>query len=258
MTATSREPQSAHAFEIRLLHRADEMGPLVTLFQQVWGTPTPVVGVEMLCAVAHSGGYVAGVFEHGRAIGASLAFLGRHAGEPTLHSHITGVLPGIQHSGVGRAIKQHQREWAAAQSIVWITWTFDPLVRRNAWFNIEVLGAQVSEYLENFYGPMTDALNANDESDRLLVAWPTVADSGTSSRLPSVEAGPGSALSVPTPDDIVALRRTDPAGAREWRHRVRRELGGALADGGAVVGFTRDGSYLVATSRGTTSHTEER
>ena len=132
---------SAPTFTIRTLETAAEMASIVTIFQQVWGTTTPIVNVELLRAIEHSGGYVAAAYESGRVIGASFGFLGRHHGEDALHSHVTGILPGVQHGGIGRAMKNHQRVWAGERDIPWITWTFDPLVRRNAWFNIEVLGA---------------------------------------------------------------------------------------------------------------------
>ncbi len=228
-------------FEIRTLETAAEMASIVTVFQQVWGTTTPIVNVELLCAIGHSGGYVAAAYESGRVMGASFGFLGRHGPDDALHSHVTGILPGVQHSGLGRAMKNHQRDWAGERNIPWITWTFDPLVRRNAWFNIEVLGAHVAEYLVEFYGPMTDSINARDESDRLLVAWPT-SDSVTRPAAP-----PGATtVQVATPDDIVVLRRTDPTEALAWRHRVRAELGDRLAAGAVVTGFTRDGAYVVA------------
>jgi predicted GNAT superfamily acetyltransferase len=226
---------------IRRLDSADEMHDAVTLFSQVWGAATPLVGVELLQAIAHSGGYVVGAFDGDRLIGASFGFLGRHAGAESLHSHVTGILPGVQLGGVGRQIKNHQREWAAERNIGWITWTFDPLVRRNAWFNIEVLGAHVASYLRDFYGTLDDAINAGDETDRLLVAWPTDAAADR----PSGPAG-AATIRVATPDDIVRLRRTDPGDAHDWRLRVRDELGGALDAGGVVTGFTRDGEYLVA------------
>lgn len=227
--------------EIRRLTDPADMRNMVMVFEQVWGSGTPIVGVELLCAISHSGGYVAGAFDGGSIVGASFGFLAEHHGERALHSHVTGILPGVQHSGVGRSLKYHQRAWAAERSIPLITWTFDPLVRRNAWFNVGVLGAEIADYLVDFYGPMTDVINANDASDRLLVAWATDPSAA------GVTAGDdgGDVVEVPTPDDIVALRRTDPAAAAEWRQRLRAELGPLIAAGGRVVGMTRDGSYQV-------------
>ena len=183
---------------------------MVTLFNQVWGTITPLVGVELLRAIQHAGGYVAAAYVDEQVVGGSFGFLGRHLDQPSLHSHITGILPGVRRTGLGRAMKLHQRAWAADHGLAWVTWTFDPLVRRNAWFNLDVLGAEVHEYLVDFYGPIDDAINAGDESDRLLVAWPT---STTGAHRPAADTPPGT-VAVPTPEDIVVLRRTDPPAGR--------------------------------------------
>jgi predicted GNAT superfamily acetyltransferase len=228
-------------FEIRNLDTADEMASISKLLQQVWGTTTPVVGVEMLCATAHVGGYVAAAYDGTKLVGASFGFLARHDGQEALHSHVTGILQGVQHSGLGRQLKNHQRQWAAERGIPWITWTFDPLVRRNAWFNISVLGVHVAEYLVNFYGAMDDAINANDEPDRLVAAWPT----DPSTPPPTAPRG-ATIVEVATPDDIVVLRRKKSAEAMEWRLRVRAELGDRMAAGATVTGFTREGCYVVS------------
>jgi predicted GNAT superfamily acetyltransferase len=203
---------------------------------------TPLVSVEMLAAISHAGGYVAAAFDQDRMVGASVGFLARHGGASALHSHVTGVVDSARHAGVGRAIKFHQRGWAAARDIEWITWTFDPLVRRNAWFNIAVLGADVHSYLPDFYGTMTDAINAGDASDRLYVAWRVSAQLPDRPRDGSDVVG---AEFVPTPDDVVALRRTDPAEVARWRRRTREALSSALDARRRVLGFTADGNYVI-------------
>jgi predicted GNAT superfamily acetyltransferase len=210
---------------------------LAAVFDEIWGTSCPVVRVELLRAVQHAGGYLALAEAGGRVVGGSFGFLGHHRGAPALHSHVTGLLPPVRHTGLGRAMKLHQRAWAADRGLAWIVWTFDPLVRRNAWFNLAVLGAEVDEYLVDFYGPIDDTVNAGDETDRLLVAWP-VGEEPRRAREPHE-------ITVPTPEDIVSVRRSDPAAAAAWRKRVRTELGERLAAGARVVGFTPAGEYMV-------------
>jgi len=231
--------------EIRLLDTSSEIRRLGDVFNQIWGARTAVVGMELMRAIAHAGGYVAAAYADDQIVGGSLGFLARHAGEPALHSHVTGVLPGLRHTGLGRTLKFHQRAWAADRGLPWITWTFDPLVRRNAWFNLCVLGARVHEYLVDFYGPIEDAINAADESDRLLLTWAVTDTAGD-----EPHATKELTRTVATPPDIVTLRRTDPEDAATWRLRVRRELGGALGAGARVVGFTREGDYVLAPEAG--------
>lgn len=241
---------------IELVTTADEMVDAVEVFDAVWGSATPVITVELLVAIAHGGGYVSVAREPGvgagpgRPVGASVGFLARHDDEPALHSHVTGLVPSARGTGLGRAIKLHQREWATSHGLHHIVWTFDPLVRRNAWFNIAVLGAEVREYLPSFYGSMTDRINAGDESDRLLVAWDVrrpVLDTPRDGRDPG--AGRSRPLElVPTPDDIVELRRTDGAAVARWRGATRAALTAALTTGRPIVGFTRAGEYVIGST----------
>lgn len=229
--------------EIRSLHTADHMQGVVAVFQQVWGSPTELIRLELLMAIAHSGGYVAAAIDpQGTVLGASVGLLARHAGGPALHSHITGILPGVRRTGLGRQMKLHQQSWARERGIDWIVWTFDPLVRRNAWFNIAVLGVEVHDYLDSFYGVMTDAINAGDDSDRLLVAWGVATGPDHD---PFDGTGVDDPLLLPTPDDVVALRRTDPAAVARWRADSRATWHAALGEGRRVLGFTRDGNYVL-------------
>lgn len=237
---------TAATVEIRAVTETAELAQVVDVLQRVWGADAPIVTLEMARAIGHSGGYVAGAFTNGgRAgsiVGASVGFLALHEGAPALHSHVTGLLPDARSSGVGRRMKMHQRAWAAARGIEWITWTFDPLVRHNAWFNIAVLGADVHGYLPDFYGTMTDAINAGDHSDRLHVEWRVSAPVPQHARNGGDVAG---ALLVPTPTDVVALRRSDPAAVTRWRRDVRAALTDAFDHGRHVVGFTREGNYVI-------------
>jgi predicted GNAT superfamily acetyltransferase len=239
--ASSTSPAPADV-AIRVPEDVHGLRRLAAVFDEIWGTTCPVVRVELLRAAQHAGAYL-GLAERGdEVVGGSFGILGRHHGEPALHSHVTGVVSRVRATGAGRALKLHQRAWAAAQGLTWIVWTFDPLVRRNAWFNLTVLGARVDEYLVDFYGPIDDAVNAGDESDRLLVEWAV----DEASALTSLDAPTTTTTSiVPTPEDIVTLRRTDPSGAAAWRRRVREELGTAVTAGGEVVEFTRRGEYVV-------------
>lgn len=249
--AAHDENRSSDDIEIRMLTTAEQMVDVAAVFQQVWGSTTELVRLEMLMAISHSGGYVSAPYdmtrggEGGMIMGASVAILAHHHGQPALHSHVTGILPGARSTGVGRALKMHQRAWAAERGLDWIVWTFDPLVRRNAWFNIAVLGAEVHEYLDGFYGTMTDAINAGDVSDRLLVAWNVHTDPEAPTLDGASVADRTDHLLIPTPDDIVALRRTDPSAVERWRHESREAMISALADRRPFVGFTRNGEYVV-------------
>jgi predicted GNAT superfamily acetyltransferase len=227
---------------VRVISTRGELLAHDALMQEVWGVSVPLVSVELLTAIAHSGGYVAAAFDGDRMVGASVGFLADHHGRPALHSHITGVADSMRHAGIGRAIKLHQRAWAIERGLGRITWTFDPLVRRNAWFNIAILGADVDAYLPSFYGEMSDAINAGDDSDRLLLAWDMSAD------VPAIPRDGGGLLDaelVPTPFDVVELRRCDPSAVAMWRRDTRRALASALDSGRRVLGFTRDGEYVI-------------
>ena len=253
---------------VRELYQMERLKAAQRLFEEVWrpaeGGPSPMTG-ELLRALAHARCYVVGAFAGPRMVGASAGFFTAPP-ELALHSHITGVAPGREHQGVGFALKVHQRAWALARGLDAVVWTFDPLVARNAWFNLAKLGATPTGYLEDFYGPMTDAINAGTASDRLLLTWrlrdppvaaacagtphqPAVPDGAE----PALEIGPdlepvarttaAPAVTVAVPPDV---ERLDPDRRRAWRAAVRQALGGRLAGGAAVTGFLRHPDrYLV-------------
>ncbi len=243
---------------VRELTTIPELEQAADLFTATWPGQPPA-GTNLLRAIGHAGGYVGGAYTgDGDLVGAAMGFLARHGG-PALHSHLAAVTPSSRGTGVGVALKRHQHAWAASHGLVAVTWTFDPLVRRNAWLNITKLGAAIEAYLPDFYGRMDDGINDGDETDRLLAVWATAAspseDPGTDDAAPlleEVDGGPvarqppadAAVLAVATPPDVERLRRTDPALALRWRRAVRDALVPLLAEG-RVVGFSRGGSYLV-------------
>lgn len=236
---------------VRELRMLREHQDAVALLARIWGRSldNPPIASELLRAFGKSGGYIAGAYDREVLVGATVGF---HASPDlhALHSHIAGVSPRASGRSIGYAMKLHQRAWAMHRGIPVIEWTFDPLVARNAYFNIQKLAATPVEYLENFYGRMTDGINGQDETDRLLVRWNLRdADVATAAdgRARPIDADAGGVVRVAVPSDIESLRREDPARARAWRARVRDELGAALAAGGRIVGFDRSGGYIVKT-----------
>ncbi len=245
--------------EVRTLEDIAELSEAKEVLRSIWAFPegeAPISG-ELLRALALAGGYVAGAFTDGRLVGASAGFLGLRGGEVHLHSHISGVLPAWQGRHIGLALKRHQREWALDRGINVIEWTFDPLVRRNGFFNLVKLGATVVGFKVNFYGEMHDAINAGDPTDRAVVHWdlqspPTAAPAdgpvilhADADGAPVVTTGAGPVLRAWVPDDIVALRQRDSDAGRAWRMALRESFGAAVANGYVARSMTRDGWYTL-------------
>lgn len=255
---------------VRELAGLTELNQVVDLFTTIWGrSGNPPVTIELLRAFTTAGNYVAGAFEADRLVGACVGFFHAPDGD-ALHSHIAGV--SASGGGVGFALKLHQRAWALTRGVSEIAWTFDPLIARNAYFNVVKLAARPAEYLTNFYGPMVDALNGDEDSDRLLVSWrlrdaavalastgggtgAVAADEIAAGAVPALSVGEdggpvpgrldGATSLVAVPRDIAALRAADPAMARRWRIAVRDALTGLVGRGGRIDGFDRAGWYVV-------------
>ncbi|MFD1939943.1 MULTISPECIES: GNAT family N-acetyltransferase [Nonomuraea] len=238
---------------IRELHTHEEFDEAFAVFTGIWGFDqgNQPINPELMRALSHAGNYVAGAYEGERMVGASVGFFAEGG---ALHSHITGALIG---RGIGFELKRHQREWALARGIDRVTWTYDPLVRRNAHFNLAKLGARPEEYLPSFYGVMGDAVNRGDESDRLLAVW-RLSEPDAPYTLEGAEVGlkeedgrpvavdtDAKVLLVAVPADVETLRRRDPGTAKAWRYAVRDVLGGLLEDGAQVTGFHAKSHYVV-------------
>ncbi len=258
---------------------------LTEVFDAIWGrVEEQVIAPELLRVLAFECGYLAGASVAGARtrdlVAASVGLFGRTAeGETVLHSHITGALTEGRARHAGFVLKQHQRAWVLGRGLATVQWTFDPLVRRNAHFNAVKLGALPVRYVHDFYGEMTDVINAGHHSDRFLVRWALrspgavvaaageplrpAAPSGTvtilreddagrpaldAAALRDAGAGRVPAVLVGTPTDVERLRATDPDVARSWRSAHRDALPALLENGWLVRGFADRTAYLLAPS----------
>lgn len=215
------------AIAIRQVTTIDECRVLDRLLTTVWGVtpPATVVDPETLRALSYSGNYVAAAYRGETMVGGTVSFV---APDRHLHSHVTGVLPQEQGSGVGLALKLEQRDWALRNRITSIQWTFDPMRIRNAYFNIQRLGGLATAYLPDFYGDMADELNAGTgPSDRLLVDWRIDTPRVRTALSHGLEPPRGRGIPV---HDI---------------QRLRDELQPALHNGEVIAGVDVGGGYFL-------------
>lgn len=162
--------------DIRILETPQEMEQVQELQRLVWpGSEVDIIPAHVLLTFAHNGGLVLGAYEGDTLVGLSVGFPGIYQvpdGPRLKHcSHELGVHPNHRDSGLGFALKRAQWQAVRQQGIDRITWTYDPLLSRNAHLNIARLGAVCNTYLRELYGIMRDGLNAGLPSDRFQVDW---------------------------------------------------------------------------------------
>jgi predicted GNAT superfamily acetyltransferase len=213
------------------------------IFDQVWELDSGTeITPNLLQAMVHSGSYLSGAFIENKIVGAAFAFPATNNGLH-LHSHMTAVLDEYRDKGVGYALKIDQWNWAKKHKYSHLSWTFDPLVRRNAKLNIVKLGVDISAYYPNFYGAMPDALNAGDESDRLMVSWSTDIDEPRAREL--INNPKPDDILIEIPEDIVAIRSKNQNESMKWRRQVREQFMLAFGKNGKVIGFSANNEYVV-------------
>lgn len=239
----------------------------------VWGlSPRDAVPSSLLHAMVNTGSLVVGAYEGDKLIGMALMFPTDRNNHKRLWSHMAAVDPVYQGQGVGFGLKQFQRKWALEHRYQEISWTFDPLQRGNANLNLHVLGAITNTYHVNFYGEMTDGINAGLPSDRVEVIWQlrnprvrqlsehktpspllTVSDiSDEQYLLHSIENRPVNSLLSPKqntylveiPANINVLKQTSQDLALAWRIALRDAFQSAFQSGYSAQDFVMiDGHY---------------
>ncbi len=268
------EAAARSGVRIELARELDTLQAACNVIESIWRSPPddPPMTPGLLRALTHAGNYCALAWDGVEPIGVCVGFLGADPAH-VLHSHIAGVTASAAGRHVGRALKLDQRAWALEHGIDAINWTFDPLVRRNAYFNAARLGALPTRYLVDFYGEMSDAINLGHPSDRLDVLWrlddPHVVDiCAGRARAGSLEALVADGASVvladdhdlpiraypetatlvrlvQVPRDIESMRADAPDLARQWRLEVRSALGSLLNEGWHVTDVLRSGHYVL-------------
>ncbi len=163
-------------YQIRLLEKVEEMHAIEDLIAKIWGGGAEdIVPSHILITIIHNGGIALGAYEDEKMIGFTYGFPGLSKTPQGLEakhcSHQMGVLPAHRGKNIGFALKKAQWQMVRQQGLDRITWTFDPLLSRNAYLNIARLGAVCNTYKREEYGDMVDELNAGIASDRFQVDW---------------------------------------------------------------------------------------
>jgi predicted GNAT superfamily acetyltransferase len=263
--AIAASPLSAAArpvVDIRPLRTMAECVDCVELQRHVWGFgEADVVPATLLHVVDHVGGLAAGAFDSsGQLLGFVFGVSGVRDGELVHWSHMLGVRESARNLGLGRMLKEFQRTAMAKLGVRRISWSFDPLMAKNAYFNFDRLGASVVEYVPDMYGTTASPLHLGLPTDRLVVTTPTSVTGverhpAGNGALPLLSPFPRDgddvitlgvgdrrpdAVLIEVPSDILELTRRSPATARRWRLAVREHFQWALANDYRVASVRRD------------------
>lgn len=282
---------------IHTLTLTEEMEKVEELQRIIWpGSEVDIVPGHMIKTVARNGGVVLGAFAGEELTGYVFGFLGAMeigeghlASESLKHcSHQLGVHPDHRNRGIGYRLKLAQRKAVIEQGIQLATWTYDPILSLNGYFNVRRLGVVCNRYIRNAYGSMRDGLNIGLPSDRFDIDWyvnsPRVIDrveggitppglsdyigrgavilnpakaggSGLLSPSDQITAPQSSLVLVEIPSDFLDMKEVNFELARTWREHTREVFEGAFAEDYLVSDFlfVKDGgesrSYYLLTHR---------
>lgn len=234
---------SATAMVVRKCHNLDEMLACVALQKEVWNfTDADLVPLRMFVVAEKIGGQVIGAFEDRKMVAFALAMPGSRSGHSYLHSQMLAVREQHRNSGLGRQIKLFQREDALARGFELIEWTFDPLEIKNAYLNIERLGAIARRYSVNQYGITSSPLQGGLPSDRLVAEWWLHSRRVENLLNAKPRAGFETLRTISVPAQIYEWKAA--AATRDRAQEVqdcnRKDFLQAFSDGLVVLGYERD------------------
>lgn len=233
----------ANSIEIRKCESLEEMRTAVELQKEVWNfTDAELVPLRLFVVAEKVGGQVLGAFDGDDMVGFALAVPGVRAGHPYLHSHMLAVRKDYRNGGLGRRIKLYQRQEALERGFELIEWTFDPLEIKNAYLNIEKLGAIVRRYTINQYGITTSPLQGGLPTDRLIAEWwlksKRVQSLLQDGKIPRPEVV--TRISVPGPIYEWKASQETRTRAKDVQDHNRDRFLKAFSDGLAVLAYERD------------------
>ena len=233
--------------EIRECITPDELSGCVRLQREVFALPEVEISpVRHFIVTRHAGGFTLGAFHEETLVGFGLSVLAYKGNEKIFYSHMTAIDKNFQNFGIGTNLKWSQRERAMKEGVEFIKWTFQPVKARNAYFNLEKLGAVVREYQPNFYG-LDYGVSSDEEnkigieSDRLFAEWDL-----NSQRVKKLSAGEkvfhsqDVAARIPTLNNWTELTNVDPAKAISEQHRIQSDFENAFSNNLVCRGFERD------------------
>ncbi len=228
---------------VRKCHNLDEMSACVALQKEVWNfTEADLVPLRVFVVAEKIGGQVIGAFDDGQLVAFALALPGSRGGHSYLHSQMLAVRSEHRNAGLGRKIKLFQREDALARGFELIEWTFDPLEIKNAYLNIERLGAIARRYTVNQYGITSSPLQGGLPSDRLVAEW-WLKSKRVENLLRNVKK-PGfeTMKTISVPAEIYEWKASPATRerAQEVQDCNRKDFLQAFSDGLAVLGYDRD------------------
>ncbi len=226
---------------LRTCHSVKEMHTALELQREVWHfVDVELVPVRLFVVGEKIGGHVLGAFDGDRMVGFAYGIPGFRNRHAYLHSHMLAVLEPYRNTGVGRALKLFQREIAIQQGFELIEWTFDPLEIKNAFLNVEKLGAITRRYTLNQYGITSSPLQGGLPSDRLYAEWWINSRRVTSllqtGRKPEVKTD----AHIDVPSDIYAWKAAKDPRAVEVQAHNREMFLKCFAEGKSVLGYERD------------------
>jgi predicted GNAT superfamily acetyltransferase len=237
---------------LRTCHTVGEFRQVLALQKEVWGfEDIELVPTRLFVVGEKIGGHVLGAYEGTTLVGFIFGLPGVRDGHAYIHSHMLAVKQTLRDRGVGREMKLFQREIALSEGYELIEWTFDPLEIKNAYFNLEKLGAVARRYVVNQYGVTSSPLQGGLPSDRLVAEWWL----GSARVQETLEVGKRPATAVAErleiPAEIYEWKSQTESRARaaEVQRRTRELLRKYFSEGLSVVGYERaengDGRYLL-------------